>query len=157
MFTHYFWSFSFCGFKIIKDNKEIMSEMSWLIAFNDNLSVAQPADYPCQTFCHFKASAVITTLWGVPDPRNQRLLETPSLSHMHARRTDICTVHTQANMLRQIALAITRLKLYHGKKEVGYVGNFAYTQEGTPLISTPPPSSFLPLPFSVSPAIVFLE
>lgn len=63
----------------------------------------------------------------------------------------------QPNKLRQIAFAIIKLKLYHGKKEVGCVGNFAYTQEGTPLILTPPPSSFLPMPLSVSRAIVFLE
>lgn len=123
--------------------------------FNGNVNSVwvqhNPLIIPTKTFHHFKVSAVITMLWGVPDPHNQRLLlshthsDTHTYTHIHY--TDVHTVHTHTNMLRQIAFAIIKLKWYYGKKEVGCVGNFATPRRAPPLISTPPPPpsfSFLP-------------
>lgn len=67
---------------------------------------------PTKTFHHFKVSAVITMLWGVPDPHNQRLL-CFSVTHTHTHKLywlpHSTHTRTHTNMLRQIAFAITLL------------------------------------------------
>lgn len=70
--------------------------------FNGNVNSVwvqhNPLIIPTKTFHHFKVSAVITMLWGVPDPHNQRLLlshthsDTHTYTHIHY--TDVHTVHT---------------------------------------------------------------